>query len=96
MTTTFNNGKPSTVPTVNEKSIKDIYSEYFKDVSGISYMDVYLVCKVFVVEDSSGALQHAIKKLLLSGVRTGNKSKYKDIREARDTLNRWLEINKDE
>lgn len=35
------------------------------------------------------------KELMLSGVRAAGKSKYQDIKKARDTLNRWLEINKD-
>ncbi|SUA63240.1 Uncharacterised protein [Oligella urethralis] len=69
------------------------YSKYFRDVSELTYMDVYSVCQVFGISDPSGAIQHAIKKLLLSGVRTGNKSHYQDIEEARDTLNRWLEMN---
>ena len=40
-------------------------------------------------------LHHASEKILMSGVHTGGKSKYNDIKEARDTLNRWLEINKE-
>jgi hypothetical protein len=72
---------------------KEKYSAYFKDVSRIDFIDVYQVHNLFNVDDPSGAIQHASKKLLLSGVRTGGKSKADDIREARDTLNRWLEIN---
>ena len=37
-------------------------------------------------------LCHASKKLLLSGVRTGGKSLEQDVKEARDSLNRWLEM----
>lgn len=69
------------------------YPKYFKDVTGISSIDVYKVHELFDVNDPSGAIHHASKKLLLSGVRTGGKSKYDDIKEARDTLDRWLEIN---
>lgn len=72
---------------------KEKYSAYFKDVSRLDFIDVYQVHNLFNVDDPSGAIQHASKKLLLSGVRTGGKSKADDIREARDTLNRWLEIN---
>lgn len=68
------------------------YPKYFKDIRGLDSIDVYGVHKLFDVVDPSGAIQHASKKLLLSGVRTGGKSKYDDIREARDTLNRWLEM----
>ena len=70
------------------------YPKYYKDVSQLTEVDVYQVHHIFDIQDPSGALQHASKKLLLSGVRTGGKSKHDDIREARDTLNRWLEINK--
>lgn len=86
----------NTIP--NEEPLKpfvkeDKYSAYFKDVSKLDRLDVYGVHQLFNLNDPSGALQHASKKLLLSGVRTGGKSKYKDIQEARDSLNRWLELN---
>jgi len=73
--------------------VKDKYPEYYKDVSDIDCIDVYEVHNRFNIDDPSGCIQHASKKLLLSGVRTGGKGKYKDIKEARDTLTRWLEIN---
>ena len=79
-----------------DKPIPEIaqkYPHYYKDVRGYDFMDVYAVHKVFDVQDPSGAIQHASKKLLLSGVRTGGKSARKDIMEARDTLNRWLELH---
>lgn len=79
-----------------EPSIPKPYSKYFRDVENLSEIDVYMVHHLFGVHDPSGALQHASKKLLLPGTRTGGKSRYKDIKEARDTLNRWLEINKEQ
>ena len=69
------------------------YRKYYKDVSNIDSIDVYGIHQIFGIDDPSGCIQHASKKLLLSGVRTGGKSKFKDIKEARDTLNRWLELN---
>lgn len=78
---------------VMSQSNSNLYPQYFKDVSCIDEIDVYGVHQLFEIDDPSGAIQHASKKLLLSGVRTGGKSKYKDIKEARDTLNRWLELN---
>lgn len=72
------------------------YPHYYKDVRDYDFMDVYAVHKVFGVQDPSGAIQHASKKLLLSGVRTGGKSMLKDIMEARDTLNRWLELHQED
>ena len=69
------------------------YPQYYKNVSELNEVDVYAVHYLFDIQDPSGALQHASKKLLLSGARTGGKSAHDDIREARDTLNRWLELN---
>ena len=77
------------------QSMSKKYPEYYKDVSELTELDVYMVHYLFNVQDPSGAIQHASKKLLLSGVRTGGKSQFDDIREARDTLNRWLEMNKE-
>ena len=67
------------------------HSHYFKDVRHLDYIDVYQVCKLFEVDDPSHCTQHSIKKLLMSGKR-GAKDKIKDITEARDTLNRYLQI----
>lgn len=66
------------------------YEKYFKDVSGYDVIDVYRVHRLFGVNDE--VLCHASKKLLLSGVRTGGKTLEQDVREARDSLNRWLEM----
>lgn len=68
------------------------YPQYYKDVSHLQSIDVYAVHKLFGVNDPSGALQHASKKLLLAGVRTGGKPAVKDIKEARDTLTRFLQM----
>lgn len=78
---------------MSEISMSKLYPKYYKDVSDVEELDVYHVHQIFNIQDPSGAIQHASKKLLLSGVRTGGKSFYDDVREARDTLNRWLEIN---
>lgn len=67
------------------------HSHYFKDVRHLDYVDIYQVCKLFEVDDPSHCTQHSIKKLLMSGKR-GAKDKMKDIIEARDTLNRYLQI----
>lgn len=76
-----------------QASLAQKYPAYYKSVQDYDYIDAYAVHHLFAIQDNSGMLQHASKKLLLSGVRSGNKSKYKDIKEARDTLNRWLELN---
>ena len=78
---------------LNNKSeyVERKHSHYFKDVRHLDYIDVYQVCKLFEVNDQSHCTQHSIKKLLMSGKR-GAKDKMKDIIEARDTLNRYLQI----
>ena len=68
------------------------HSHYFKDVRHLDYLDVYQVCKLFPVDDDSGAITHARKKLLVAGGRGAGKDMIKDITEARDTLNRYLQI----
>ena len=63
--------------------------KYSVDVTTIRRLDIYDVCRLFEIEDSSGALQHAIKKLLRSS--WGDKSLHQDIKEAHWTLGRWLD-----
>ncbi len=79
--------EPESVMSLNSRK----HSHYFKDVTNLTEIDVYVVCALFGVSDMSGATHHAVKKLLLSGKR-GVKSPLKDIKEARDTLNRLIEI----
>lgn len=76
----------------NKISMSSLYPDYFKSCAGLTELDVYTVHHLFEINDPSGCIQHASKKLLLSGVRTGGKSVYKDIKEARDTLTRKLQL----
>lgn len=93
--------KPNDIVSVNigrrktdDMSMAEKYPRYYKRVpAGTVAIDIYAVCQMFGVDDASGALQHALKKIMLPGVRTGGKSRYDDIKEARDTLNRWLELH---
>lgn len=71
------------------------HSHYYKDVTSLQFIDVYKVCDLFQIQDASGALQHAIKKLLCAGQR-GTKDKFRDVQEAVDTLNRFLEFTEQE
>ncbi|UGL60992.1 hypothetical protein [Pseudomonas phage vB_PaeS_TUMS_P81] len=59
------------------------------------FVDVYRINMLFPLGelDPSGALDHARKKLMAPGQRSGGKSLLQDVKEARDTLNRWLEDN---
>ncbi len=77
----------------NNQSLSEKYPQYYKPVGDLTEVDVYAVHHLFNLTDPSGCLHHSSKKILLSGVRTGGKSAYKDIKEARDTLTRWLQLN---
>lgn len=67
------------------------HSHYFKDVSHLNVIDVYRVGDLFEIDDPSGSIQHAVKKLLCGGIR-GAKDARKDLEEARDTIIRKLEM----
>ena len=75
------------------QSMSQKYPKYYKNVEHLKEVDVYTVHKLFDINDPSGCIQHASKKLLLSGVRTGGKSAVDDIKEARDTLTRYLQLH---
>lgn len=69
------------------------YPKYYKAIPlGMTEIDTYGVNLLFPVDDPTGCIIHARKKLLVPGTRTGGKSMVDDIREARDTLSRWLEL----
>lgn len=90
-------GKNPTQVIVDEVPLTNAqkYPRYFRDVSELDSVDTYAINKLYPVDDPSGAILHARKKLLIPGDRTGGKTMYQDIKEARDTLNRWLEINQE-
>ena len=79
----------------DDGSMSDRYPQYFKPLGDLTEIDVYAVHHLFQIQDPSGCIQHASKKLLLAGVRTGGKGAFKDIQEARDTLSRWLQLNQE-
>lgn len=74
------------------RELHRVYPQYYKDVSNIDYLDTYGINKLFPVNDDTGCILHARKKLLLPGVRSGGKPKLDDIKEAYDTLGRYLEL----
>lgn len=55
-------------------------------------IDIYRTCAIFGLDDHSGRLHHAIKKLLCTGNR-GVKDNDLDIKEACITLDLWLKDN---
>lgn len=65
------------------------HNHYFK-ATPYSHVDVYRVLELFDVTDP--CLQHAVKKLLVSGGRAGAKSRDHDIQDAIDSLVRWQEM----
>lgn len=67
-------------------------NKYLKSVRHLNHIDIYRICWLYDVQDSSGALHHAIKKILCAGSR-GYKNKCQDITEAREALDRWIEMN---
>lgn len=71
------------------------HSKYKKPIPpGLKYLDVYRVCRIFQVNDSSGAIQHALKKLLCPGQR-GVKDRAQDLQEVIDSL-KELQVMDDE
>lgn len=68
------------------------HNHYFKDVSKLQVVDVYRVIDLFEVKDP--CIQHALKKLLVSGGR-GVKDIDRDVQEAIDTLQRFQEMRKE-
>ena len=72
------------------KPMHELYPKYYRDVSKLESIDIYRVLELFGVTDP--AIQHAIKKQVIPGARTGGKTLKDDITEARDTLNRRIEM----
>jgi len=79
--------------TLSERSLSARYPAYYRDVGDMTEVDVFAVHHLFQIQDFSGCLHHASKLLLLSGVLTVGQSTYTNIKEARDSLTRWLHLN---
>ena len=72
--------------------MKESHSHYFKPCP-YDTLDVYRVINIFGVSDP--CIQHALKKLLCSGVR-GHKDQSKDIQDVIDTLERWKKMREED
>ena len=72
--------------------MKESHSHYFKPCP-YDTLDVYRVISIFGVSDP--CIQHALKKLLCSGVR-GHKDQSKDIQDVIDTLERWKQMREED
>jgi DNA repair exonuclease SbcCD ATPase subunit len=66
-----------------------LYPHYFRDVSQLTHVDVYWVLQAWSVNNPS--VQHAVKKLLAAGQR-GAKDEVQDLKEARNSINRAIEL----
>lgn len=76
----------------DNRSPAEKYPHYYKDVTHLSAVDVYLMLHLFPLNDDSTCLGHAVKKIMVPGGR-GAKGRQQDIEEAIDSLKRFLEIN---
>lgn len=69
---------------------------YDKHLPDGTLLDVYTICQLYGVcqlyGDTAPPVFHAIKKLLRAGKGRGGKSLRQDVAEARDALNRFLEM----
>lgn len=73
-----------------DSSLSDRYPEQYRSLGDLAEIDVFAVHHLFQIQDPSGCLQHASRVLLSSG-----QPDFRAIREARDTLTRWLQLNKE-
>ena len=69
-------------------------SKYLREIKGTvnNRMDVYAVLVTFDVK--CPGIQHAVKKLLCTGVR-GKGDSLQDLREARDAISRAIELEEE-
>ena len=73
-------------------SLADRYPNQYRETGDMGEIDVYAVHNLFEIPDHSGCLQQASSKLLMTGT---SDTVYRDIKEARDILTRWMQLNKD-
>ena len=66
---------------------------YTRDISHLEKIDIYRILDLYEVK--APAIQHAIKKLLCAGQR-GNKDEYQDIVEAAKSIDRWLDMRRED
>jgi len=74
------------------QSLAERYPENYKTVGDLSEIDTYAVHHIFQIQDPSGCLQQASAKLLMT---KSSKNIYRDVREARELLTRWLQLNQE-
>lgn len=67
---------------------------HYKLLGDLTEIDPFGVNHLFQIKDPSGCLQFAISKLLMTG--TNQNRVLRDVKDARDALTRWLQLNKQE
>lgn len=84
--------KASEETLVTENIAEKTYPHYYKQLpSDTTHIDIYMILDLFNVGNQG--IGHTIKKLLCPGQRHA-KSWLQDVTEARDTLNRVIELEK--
>lgn len=76
-----------------DKELLARYPGNYKQLGDLTELDAFGVNHLFQIQDPSGCLQHAISKLLMTNAPHTNA--FRDVREARDTLTRWLQLNQE-
>ena len=80
------------LPDCPVQSLAERYPDNYKTVGDLSEVDTYAVHHIFQIQDPSGCLQQASAKLLMT---KSSKNIYRDVREARELLTRWLQLNQE-
>lgn len=75
---------------VSEQDLAKRYPDHYRSTGDHAEVDTFAVNQMFGINDPSGCMQFAIHKLLLSG---GRREAHADVRQARDVLTRWLQLN---
>ena len=76
----------------SSSSLVDQYPDQYKSLGDMTEIDSFAVNQLFGVNDPSGCLQSSITKLLLCA---NSRTPYAEVRQARDALTRWLQLNQE-
>lgn len=80
-------------PSPDSSLLASMFPHYHRDTTGLASIDIYMIMHLFGITDDSGSLHHALKKLMVSGERGGNKPASQDTEEAILSLLRYMEIH---
>lgn len=77
---------------ISADALIERYPEQYKDVSALNVIDPFQIHALFNIQDPTGCIQHASRKLLLGADEGQSTERFLDVMEARDALTRWLHI----